>query len=35
MDSPEDESYCGLVAMETLECGGGSGTLQVSPNRRV
>ena len=31
MDSPEDESYCGLVAWETLECGGGSGTLQDSP----
>ena len=30
-DSSEDESYCGLVAWETLECGGGSGTLQDSP----
>ena len=32
MDSPEDEFYCGLVAWETLECGGGSWTLRCFPN---
>ena len=34
MDSPADGSYCGFVCMETLARGGGTRTLNASPNQR-